>query len=135
MDTAFSKHSELRDAYSEELRCIRQILQHSEQFLADEAEFDVNSVKKLLEERQPWIDILKNIEETLRSAGSSQDDLAHLKSEIAELGNSLIALDAKIMDILLGRKQAIVKELMKNTDNINRRRKEEAPRIINIKQE
>ena len=135
MDTVISKHSSLRDAYSEELRCIRQILQHSEQFLADEAEFDVLAVKKLLEERQPWIDILKNIEETLRNAGSGQEDLSHLKAEIAELGNSLIALDAKIMDILLGRKQTIVKELMKNTDNINRRRKEEAPRIINIKQE
>ncbi len=123
------------ELYADELNCIRQIINYSESFLHGQGEFEVENVKTLLNERQPWIDILKNIESELQARTRKSDEIDHVKQEIAELGNSLIALDAKIMDILVGQKQNIVKEMMKTTDNINRRRKEEAPRIINIKQE
>ncbi|MCK5520034.1 MAG: hypothetical protein KAI81_02890 [Candidatus Marinimicrobia bacterium] len=136
MNNLNSDKNSLENEYVEELKCIQQIVHYSESFIEDNSEFDIEAVQDLLSERQPWIDILRNIESELKNNPNESEEIKRFKKEISELGNSLIALDAKIMDILAGQKQMIIKELMKSADNISRRgKRSEAPRIINIKQE
>ena len=135
MDEINMENKTTQQSYADELKCIQQIVSYSESFVERDEQFDINAVQSLLNERQPWIDILKNIEKELKNNNDQNNEIDHLKQKIAEMGNSLIAIDAKIMDVLFGQKQEIIKELMKNTDNINRRRGSETPRIINIKQE
>jgi parvulin-like peptidyl-prolyl isomerase len=112
----------IRTLLTEELELFRNLFKETNQFINEMDSLSVDSVMMLLNSRQEWIEELLLIENRRKLTGKRIDDQKVIK-EITNIANSLIEIDAQLLDILRTKKEKIIKDLSKISDKRNRDRK------------
>ncbi len=111
----------IRILLTDELELFRNLFKETNQFINQMDSLSVESVMNLLNSRQEWIEELLLIENRRKLTGTRIDDQKVIK-EITSIANSLIEIDAQLLDILRNKKQKIIKDLSEISDKRNRSR-------------
>lgn len=130
-------NEDVRSLLNEEVQLFRTVFQETSEFVRDLDRFSLKRLTQLLQSRKQWIDELKHLETRFQYLNyPSPDDF---KTEITQILNALVLIDAQLLDFLKMRKQAIIKELVQITDNRNRSPNrcslKDGPRVIDLMQE
>jgi hypothetical protein len=116
------KRNQLEKLLENELVCFREILYKTQQVNHQNSPTS-NSLQKLLESREAHIDSLKKLEVIRKSLESSsnfkveKEKINYLKKEIKGIALKLVEMDAKMLDLLVMKKEEIVKGLCVHSDN------------------
>ncbi|MCK4297651.1 MAG: hypothetical protein KAX28_13470 [Candidatus Marinimicrobia bacterium] len=109
----------------QELECFSQLLEVTKNFISQTDSYELESVMKFLDLRDQWIGELKALEADRQKIKENmkRESKDSLRYKISEIARSLVAIDAKILDILQVKKMETVKEMTKIADNQSRKKK------------
>lgn len=109
----------------QELECFSQLLEVSKSYINKTDPCQLESLREFLYFRDQEIETLKSLkaEQQRINENTKIDDQECFRSEISEIARSLVAIDAKILDILQVKKMKTIKEMTNIADNYSRNRK------------
>jgi len=102
MDAGVKVRNQLEHLLTQELECFSEILVETESFLSQFDTYSLESIIDLLNMRQRKIDFIKQLESELKSIKVMPRDvnIKSLQNNITELAQTLVVIDARILDIL-----------------------------------
>jgi len=121
------KRNQLEKLLENELVCFREILYKTQQINLQNSPTS-NSLQELLASREVHIESLKKLEVIRKSLESSsnfkieKEKINYLKKEIKGIALKLVEMDAKMLDLLVMKKEEIVKGLCVHSDNTDKDR-------------
>ncbi len=132
--------NQIQDILNKELECFNNLLDQSQELIENSESVSLDSVRNLLKARKHWIEILQKLEGKKKNFIINNNQFDKVIKEISQIARTLVAIDAKILDILHMKRLELVKDFSNITDNKIRNSKfcslnQENAKIIDIIQE
>jgi hypothetical protein len=131
----------LKRLLQQEVSCFNEILQETETFYNQLDSFSLEAIIGLLNARQRRIDFIADLEERrrkIKTSGYQDPELEVLVKSISELAQTLVVIDARILDILQSVKSQYLDRMadlahhQKGLEQLQSNRNADRPRIIDI---
>ena len=136
---------DVKDILLQELDCFKFILTETQNVIKikdcfSNDDYSLERIGQLLESREKWIDLLRNLESHKANFTLTEKDHYDIRNEISKNAHILVEIDAKLLDYLQMKKINKVKDITKITDyknrSINHKLNDlEKSKIIDIRQE
>ncbi len=103
----------------QELNCFHEIMAKTQEILEDSDSISLKTILELLDDRDHWIERLKDLDSKKSSSKMNATDIKNsiLMRKISAIAKSLVVTDARLFDILQIKKMNIVKEMGNIADN------------------
>ncbi|MFQ6604308.1 MAG: hypothetical protein ACE5D8_02025 [Fidelibacterota bacterium] len=103
----------IKKLLEDELDCFNHILRETNRFINDLDSVTIEAILQLLDEREKHINLINDIEQIYQQEiqYNSGSNAEHILNEISNVSKKIIALDARVMEIVHIMKSEVLSEL------------------------